>query len=254
MPTVLVTGGCGFIGSNFIRHLLATDPAVRVVNFDCLTYAGNLANLADLAEQPALPLRQGRHHRPRRGPRSAMRRGVTDVIHFAAESHVDRSIQDSRAVRPHQRARHAGAARRRPRVRGERSTCRSRPTRCTAASGRPGSSPKRRRCTRTARTRRARPAADLLVQAYQHTFGLPAVITRCSNNYGPYQFPEKLIPLFITNLLQRRAGAGLRRRACRSATGFTSSTTAAASKRRGGRASPARSTTSAAGARSRTST
>ena len=118
MPTVLVTGGCGFIGSNFVRHLLATDPACRVVNFDCLTYAGNLANLADVAEPPALPVRQGRHHRPRagRGPRCG--RGVTDVIHFAAESHVDRSIQDSRAVRPHQRARHADPARRRPRVRG----------------------------------------------------------------------------------------------------------------------------------------
>src|SRR5262245_28480441 len=94
MPTVLVTGGCGFIGSNFIRHLLTSDPVATVVNFDCLTYAGNLANLADLASHPRYQFVKG-DITDREQVRAAMRRGVTDVINFAAESHVDRSIQDS---------------------------------------------------------------------------------------------------------------------------------------------------------------
>src|SRR5688572_13982646 len=94
MPTLLVTGGCGFIGSNFVRHLLATDPAITVVNFDALTYAGNLANLAELAGHPRYAFVKG-DITDRAAVRAAMQRGVTDVINFAAESHVDRSIQDS---------------------------------------------------------------------------------------------------------------------------------------------------------------
>ena len=94
MTLVLVTGGCGFIGSNFVRYLLETDPDVTVLNFDCLTYAGNLANLADLAGHPRYEFVKG-DITDREQVRAAMRRGVTDVINFAAESHVDRSIQDS---------------------------------------------------------------------------------------------------------------------------------------------------------------
>ncbi|HUR55527.1 MAG TPA: GDP-mannose 4,6-dehydratase, partial [Gemmataceae bacterium] len=94
MPTLLVTGGCGFIGSNFVRQLLATDPAVRVINFDALTYAGNLANLADVATHPRYSFVKG-DITDRGAVRAAMQKGVTDVINFAAESHVDRSILDS---------------------------------------------------------------------------------------------------------------------------------------------------------------
>jgi dTDP-glucose 4,6-dehydratase len=94
MTTLLVTGGCGFIGSNFVRHVLATDAAVSVVNYDGLTYAGNLANLADLADHPRYRFVRG-DITDREQVRAAMRLGVTDVINFAAESHVDRSIQDS---------------------------------------------------------------------------------------------------------------------------------------------------------------
>src|SRR5688500_11404231 len=94
MPTVLVTGGAGFIGSNFVRHLLATDPELRLDNFDCLTYAGNLANLADVAGDPRYTFVKGDITDRSQG-RAAMAGGVTDVINFAAESHVDRSIQDS---------------------------------------------------------------------------------------------------------------------------------------------------------------
>src|SRR5437588_11446222 len=92
MPTILVTGGCGFIGSNFIRHVLQTEPDVSVVNLDALTYAGNLGNLADLAGHPRYRFVRG-DVTDRDAVRSAMR-SVQSVVHFAAESHVDRSIQD----------------------------------------------------------------------------------------------------------------------------------------------------------------
>src|SRR4051812_9139400 len=95
MHTLLVTGGCGFIGSNFIRHLLETDADSRVVNFDALTYAGNLANLADLAEHPRYSFVAG-DITDRAAVRSALRdHGVAVILNFAAESHVDRSIHDS---------------------------------------------------------------------------------------------------------------------------------------------------------------
>ena len=94
MPTVFVTGGCGFIGSNFARHLLRSDPAVRVVNFDALTYAGNLANLADVASDPRYRFVKG-DITERAQVLDALAEGTDALINFAAESHVDRSILDS---------------------------------------------------------------------------------------------------------------------------------------------------------------
>src|SRR3954469_25415639 len=94
MPTLFVTGGCGFIGSNFIRHLLATDPAIRIVNFDALTYAGNLANLADVANDSRYKFVKG-DITDRDVVMGALPDGADALIHFAAESHVDRSILDS---------------------------------------------------------------------------------------------------------------------------------------------------------------
>src|SRR5262249_42310834 len=94
MPTILVTGGCGFIGSNLIRHVLAPEPDNAVVHFDALTYAGNLANLADLAGQPRYRFVKG-DVTDRSAVRDVMGRGIDAVLHFAAESHVDRSILDS---------------------------------------------------------------------------------------------------------------------------------------------------------------
>src|SRR5947209_392132 len=94
MPTLFVTGGCGFIGSNYVRHLLTSDPAVRVINFDALTYAGNLANLADVADHPRYKFVKG-DITDRVAVRSALGEGVDAIINFAAESHVDRSILDS---------------------------------------------------------------------------------------------------------------------------------------------------------------
>ncbi len=199
MTTVLVTGGCGFIGSNFIRHLLATDPAVSVVNLDALTYAGNLANLTDLAGHPRYTFVKG-DITSREDVRAAMRRGVTDVVNFAAESHVDRSIQDSGpfvhtnvigtqilldAAREFQVRRHVQVS----------------TDEVYGSLGPSGYFTEETPLHPNSPYSASKASADLLVLAYQHTFGLDAVVTRCSNNYGPYQFPEKLLPLFITNLL-----------------------------------------------------
>ena len=200
MPTVLVTGGCGFIGSNFVRHLLATDAAVAVVNLDALTYAGNLANLADLAGHPRYTFIKG-DITSRDDVRAAMRRGVTDVIHFAAESHVDRSIQDSG---PFVRTNVLGtqvlldAAREFAVTKYVQVST----DEVYGSLGATGLFTEETPLHPNSPYSASKAAADLLVQAYHHTFGLPAVTTRCSNNYGPYQFPEKLIPHFIAKLLR----------------------------------------------------
>ncbi|HEY2909803.1 MAG TPA: dTDP-glucose 4,6-dehydratase [Gemmataceae bacterium] len=199
MSTLLVTGGCGFIGSNFIRRLLAADSALGIINFDCLTYAGNLANLADIASHPRYAFIKG-DIADRDQVRAAMQQGVTDVIHFAAESHVDRSIQDSG---PFLRTNVIGTqvlldAAREFNVRRYVQVSTDEVYGSLGATGLfTEETPLHPNSPYSA----SKAGADLLVQAYQHTFGLPAVITRCSNNYGPYQFPEKLIPLFITNLM-----------------------------------------------------
>jgi dTDP-glucose 4,6-dehydratase len=200
MDPVLVTGGCGFIGTNFIRYLLETDAEVTIVNLDRLTYAGHPANLADQVGNPRYRFVQADI-----ADREAVRRivgdGIRALINFAAESHVDRSIHDSA---PFVRTNVVGtqvlldAARefsvpRYIQVSTDEVYGSLGPTGAfTEETGIAPNSP----------YAATKAAADLLVRSYVHTFGLPAVITRCSNNYGPYQFPEKLIPLFITNLLR----------------------------------------------------
>lgn len=200
MTTVLVTGGCGFIGSNFIRHLLSADPDVSVVNFDCLTYAGNLANLDDLAGHPRYRFVKGNICDPE-AVRAALQNGVRHVVHFAAESHVDRSIQDSG---PFVRTNVLGTqvlldAARAAKV--ERFVHVS-TDEVYGSLGPTGLFTEETPLAPNSPYSASKAAADLLVRSYVHTFGFPAVVTRCSNNYGPYQFPEKLIPLFITNLLR----------------------------------------------------
>jgi dTDP-glucose 4,6-dehydratase len=200
MPTVLVTGGCGFIGSNFVRHLLAADDDVRIVNLDCLTYAGNLANLADVSGNTRYRFVRG-DITDRDQVRSAMELGVTDVINFAAESHVDRSIQDSG---PFVRTNVLGtqvlldAAR----ERGVSKYVQVSTDEVYGSLGPEGYFTEETPLHPNSPYSASKAGADVLVQAYHHTFGVPTVITRCSNNYGPYQFPEKAIPLFIANLLR----------------------------------------------------
>jgi dTDP-glucose 4,6-dehydratase len=199
MTPVLVTGGCGFIGSNFIRFLLEQDADVRVVNFDCLTYAGNLANLSDLAGHPRYRFVKGDVTDPA-AVRAAMT-GAHSVIHFAAESHVDRSIHDSG---PFVRTNVVGTqvlldAAREFRVARfiHIST-----DEVYGSLGPRGFFTEETPLAPNSPYAASKAAADLLVRSYAHTYGLPAVVTRCSNNYGPFQFPEKLVPLFISNLLR----------------------------------------------------
>jgi dTDP-glucose 4,6-dehydratase len=199
MPTLLVTGGCGFIGSNFVRHVLA-DPAVTVINFDALTYAGNLANLAELTAHPRYRFVKG-DVTDRAAVRAAMQLGATDIIHFAAESHVDRSIQDSG---PFVRTNVIGTQILLDAARefGVTKYVQVSTDEVYGSLGSTGYFTEDTPLHPNSPYSSSKAGADLLVQAYHHTFGLPAVITRCSNNYGPYQFPEKLIPLFVTNLLK----------------------------------------------------
>jgi dTDP-glucose 4,6-dehydratase len=199
MAPLLVTGGCGFIGSNFIRHLLETDASIAIVNFDALTYAGNLANLSDLAADSRYRFVKG-DVADRDAVRAVVRSGVSGIIHFAAESHVDRSIQDSGpfirtnvvgtqvlldAAKEFQVARYVQVS----------------TDEVYGSLGPTGFFTEETPLAPNSPYAASKTAADLLVRANVHTFGLNAVITRCSNNYGPYQFPEKLIPLFVSNLL-----------------------------------------------------
>jgi dTDP-glucose 4,6-dehydratase len=200
MLPVLVTGGCGFIGSNFIRYLLETEPHSSVVNFDLLTYAGNLANLKEVESDPRYRFIKG-DIGDREAVRAAVSGGVSGIINFAAESHVDRSIHDSG---PFVRTNVLGTqvlldvARefRVPRFL-QVST-----DEVYGSLGPTGFFAEDTPLAPNSPYAASKAAADLLVRSYVHTFHLPAVITRCSNNYGPYQFPEKIIPLFIANLLR----------------------------------------------------
>ncbi len=198
---VLVTGGAGFIGSNFIRFLRAERPDWHIVNYDALTYAGNPANLADLADDGHYEFVHA-DIRDRCALVDALRR-CRAVIHLAAESHVDRSIDDagpfvSTNVLGTQTlldaCREVGCVERFIYV-GTDEVYGSLPLdrldlRFTEGSPIRASSP----------YAASKAAADLLALAYHETYGMPVVVTRCSNNFGPYQYPEKIIPLFITHL------------------------------------------------------
>jgi dTDP-glucose 4,6-dehydratase len=203
MRTIVVTGGCGFIGSNFVRFVLDAEPSVNVVNFDLLSYAGNLANLSDLASHPRYRFVKG-DVADAAAVGEVVTRGVDSVIHFAAESHVDRSILDSG---PFLRTNVVGTqvlldAARKANV-GKYVQVST--DEVYGSLGPTGAFTEDTPLAPNSPYAASKASADLLVRAYHHTFGFPAVVTRCSNNYGPYQFPEKLIPLFIGNLMRDEA-------------------------------------------------
>jgi dTDP-glucose 4,6-dehydratase len=200
---ILVTGGCGFIGSNFVRYILKAYPNYSILNVDKLTYAGNLENLADLTSSPRYRfIRTDIAEAPQMEP--IIREGVDAIINFAAESHVDRSIEDPsafmrtnvfgtfvlleavRKVFPKQKIRIVHIST--DEVYGSLGEIGAFTEETPLAPNSPYSASKT--------------AADMLVRAYYHTYGLPTSITRCSNNYGPFQFPEKLIPLLISNAIE----------------------------------------------------
>ena len=213
---ILVTGGAGFIGSAVVR--LAVGRGHAVVNLDALTYAADLRNVAEVAASPALRLREGGHPRPRE--RSTASSRATRPTRCCTSPPRAMSTARSTAPAPSSRPTSAAPARcsrRRGRTgragggpRASASTT-SRPTRSSARSGRRAGSPRRRPTTRARPTRpRRRPPTTWCAPGHE-TYGLPVLVTNCSNNYGPYHFPEKLIPVVILNALARPAYPGLRR-------------------------------------------
>lgn len=199
MTTVVVTGGCGFIGSNFIRYLLAVDPEVEILNIDKLTYAGNLANLADLTGHPRLRFARV-DIADRHALADACPSRIDAIIHFAAESHVDRSLHDaSPFIRTNIQGTLELLELARNRLAGRFVQIST--DEVYGSLGPTGAFTESSPLAPNSPYAVSKASADLLVRAYVHTYGLNAVITRCSNNYGPYQFPEKLLPLFICNLL-----------------------------------------------------
>jgi dTDP-glucose 4,6-dehydratase len=199
---VLVTGGCGFIGSNFIRYLLRHIERYHIVNLDALTYAGHPANLQDLEGDPRYTFVHGDIcDRPLM--ENLLSDGVDAVVHMAAESHVDRSILDATAfMRTNvlgtqtllEAARHSHIAR----------FVHVSTDEVYGSLGPVGQFVEDSPLAPNSPYAASKAAADLLVRAYVQTYGVPATITRSSNNYGPYQFPEKVIPLFLTHALEGR--------------------------------------------------
>jgi dTDP-glucose 4,6-dehydratase len=196
MQKILVTGGCGFIGSNFIRMVLR-DTDFHVVNLDALTYAGNPANLAGLAANIRYSFVRGRIEDE--AAVAAAMAGVDAVVHFAAESHVDRSIQDSR---PFVTTNVLGtqtmldAARRA----GVEKFVHISTDEVYGTLGDSGIFTEETPLAPNSPYSASKAGADLLVRSYFETYKMPTATVRPSNNYGPYQFPEKFIPLMVTNL------------------------------------------------------
>jgi dTDP-glucose 4,6-dehydratase len=197
---LLVTGGCGFIGANYIHYVLRTHPDDVVINMDKLTYAGNRNNLAQIEENEG-----GRRYvfvhgdiaEPALVSRTLEEYSIEAVVNFAAETHVDRSIDDPAPfIQTNVAGTHTLLAAARDRRVGlflHVST--------DEVYGSLGPRGKFRESTAlkpNSPYAASKAASDLLVRAYHKTYGLPAIITRCSNNYGPYQFPEKLIPLMYS--------------------------------------------------------
>ncbi|MFA7466953.1 MAG: dTDP-glucose 4,6-dehydratase [Desulfotomaculaceae bacterium] len=200
---LLVTGGAGFIGTNFIRHMITKHPNWKVINVDKLTYAGNLENLAGLKGCSNYRFVKG-DIADNSVMEALFRKGIDVVVNFAAESHVDRSIQDAgpfintniagtfvllQLARQYGIQKHIqvstdevyGSLQGKNKFTEDSSLGPNNPYSASKAS------------------------ADLLCRSYYKTYNLPVIITRCSNNYGPYQFPEKLIPLVITNTLENES-------------------------------------------------
>jgi dTDP-glucose 4,6-dehydratase len=200
---VLITGGAGFIGSNFVRHLLGSRNDAEVINFDSLTYAGNPESLADVAENPRYKFVRG-DITDADAVNNIFREGLDALVNFAAETHVDRSIEDAT---PFLRTNILG-------------------TQCLLDAAKRfklpkfvqistdevyGSAPAGGSFTEETVLDPRSPyaaskaSADHFVAAYANTHGVPAVVLRCTNNYGPYQFPEKLIPLMIAHARENKS-------------------------------------------------
>lgn len=208
---LLVTGGAGFIGANFVHYWLQAHPGDRVIVLDALTYAGNLANLEPVKGHPDLEFVQGNICDTPHVERLLREQGIDTVVHFAAESHVDRSIHGPDAfIETNVQGTHSmlKAARKVWLEEKAVATHRFHHVSTDEVYGSLGADDpafhERTPYAPNSPYSASKAASDHLVRAYHHTYGLQATTSNCSNNYGPYHFPEKLIPLMIVNLLHGR--------------------------------------------------
>lgn len=198
--TILVTGGAGFIGSNFIQYMLRKHPEYSIVNTDKLTYAGNLENLEEVEDNPCYSFHQGDICDRSLIEKLLQKYRIETLVNFAAESHVDRSIHGAsefvrtnivgtnvllEITKEHKLKKFIQVS----------------TDEVYGSLGAEGTFTETTPLHPNSPYAASKASADMLALAYHHTFGLPVVMTRCSNNYGPYQFPEKLIPLMIANAM-----------------------------------------------------
>lgn len=214
MKRLLVTGGAGFIGSNFLKFMLVKHPSYEIVSVDSLTYAGNLENLSDIAKNPKYHFIRADIRDREKISEVFQKFQIDVVINFAAESHVDRSIEDPDVFLT---TNIIGtqvlldAAKKHWKCNSEDKYCNKfidgvkflqvSTDEVYGALGATGMFTEDMPLKSNSPYSASKASADLIVRAYHKTFGLPMNITRCSNNYGPYQFPEKLIPLMINNCI-----------------------------------------------------
>jgi dTDP-glucose 4,6-dehydratase len=197
---LLVTGGLGFIGSNFIRQMLEEHPEDSIVNLDKVTYAGNPENLRDIAGDPRYTFIRGDICDQDLVGSVFREYPIDAVVHFAAESHVDRSIEDASVfVRTNVLGTHVlleaalnHGVKRFVHVSTDE----------VYGSIKTGSFRETDNLNPSSPYSASKAASDLLARSYYITHNLPVIVTRCTNNFGPYQYPEKLIPLFVTNLIE----------------------------------------------------
>ena len=216
MKQILITGGSGFIGSNFVRHTLQHYPGYRIINLDKLTYAGNPGNLTDVEHNPRYRFVKGDICDSALVKQIFAEEQIDTVVHFAAESHVDRSITGpAQFVQTNifgtfnllETAHEAWLKAPSPGSDASIKGCRFLHVSTDEVYGSLGDTGSFKETTPydpRSPYSASKASSDHLVSAYYHTYGLPTLITNCSNNYGPYQFPEKLIPLIINNALQGR--------------------------------------------------
>ena len=217
MKNVLVTGGAGFIGSNFVHYLLKHYADIHVINLDVLTYAGNLENLVSVQEDPRYSFVKGDICDRKQLDELFERNQIDTVVNFAAESHVDRSIMNpgiflmTNIIGTQtllEAAKHAWkvepdnkySSEYLPGVRYLQVST----DEVYGALGKTGTFTETTPLSPNSPYSASKASADMIVRAYHETYGMPVNVTRCSNNYGPYQFPEKLIPLMINNCLHEK--------------------------------------------------
>jgi len=208
--SLLVTGGAGFIGANFVRHWCSERPGGTVVVLDALTYAGNVASLADALDRPGFHFVQGDIADTALVEELLCKHRIDAIVHFAAESHVDRSISgpdtfiETNILGTYgllKAARRAWLERRSAPGPGRFLHVSTDEVYGSLDADDPAFSEETRYAPNSPYSA-SKAASDHLVRAYQHTYGLPTVTTNCSNNYGPFQYPEKLLPLMLINCLE----------------------------------------------------